>query len=69
MAKILVFIVVLIVIYIFFFKSRKKHTKSKDVKEIENFVECSKCGTFVEVKEAILSSTKYVCKDCVRNPK
>lgn len=68
--KILAFLAVLILIYIVFFKNgRKIRTKNENVKEIENFVECDKCGTFVEVKEAILSNAKYICKDCVKERK
>lgn len=61
--KILALAVVLLLVYIVFFKNRKKD--ASDTKEIENFVECKECGTFVEVKEAVLSSGKYICKDCI----
>lgn len=62
--KILALAVVLLLVYIVFFKNRKKD--ATETKEIENFVECKKCGTFVEVKEAVLSSGKYICKDCIK---
>ena len=65
--KILAFLAVLILIYMAFFKKRKKSNDNS--KEIENFVECDECGTFVEVKEAVLKSGKYVCDECVKGGK
>lgn len=61
--KILTLIIVLLLIYIAFFKNRKKQD---DTKQVQNFVQCEKCDTFVEAKEAVLSSGKYICKDCIK---
>jgi len=35
--------------------------------DVEEMVECSRCGIYVEVDEAILSSGKYYCsKECLK---
>nr|WP_315059358.1 PP0621 family protein [uncultured Campylobacter sp.] len=67
--KILAFLAVLIAIYVLFFKNRIKNGTKKDDGEAENFVECAKCGTFVEAKQSVLSSGKYVCKECMKEKK
>ncbi|MBR8462612.1 hypothetical protein KDD93_08455 [Campylobacter sp. faydin G-24] len=59
MTKILVATIVLFIIYIVFFKAKKQVDE-----RVENFVECGKCGTFVDIKESILRNGKYICKDC-----
>ena len=70
--KILVFLAVLIAIYLIFFKTRVKRgvkgAKNKD-EDAQNFVECAKCGTFVEAKQSVLSGGKYVCKECIKEKK
>ena len=71
--KILAFFAVLIAIYMIFFKTRVKRGvkggAKKEDKEAENFVECAKCGTFVEAKQSVLSGGKYVCKECIKEKK
>ncbi|WP_169763414.1 PP0621 family protein [Campylobacter mucosalis] len=63
--KILTLIIVCAVIYLVFFKMLRK--KNNQNKEIENFIECEKCGTFVPLKDTILSSGKHICRDCIRS--
>ena len=67
--KILAFLAVLIAIYLIFFKTRVKGGAKKEDKDAENFVECAKCGTFVEAKQSVLSGGKYVCKECIKEKK
>ena len=67
--KILVFLAVLIAIYLIFFKTRVKRGVKKEDKEAENFVECKKCGTFIEAKDAVISGGGYVCQDCMQSKK
>ena len=67
--KILAFFAVLIAIYLIFFKTRVKRGAKKEDKEAQNFVECAKCGTFVEAKQSVLSGGKYVCKECIKEKK
>jgi|GEM_PF-136625 len=71
--KILVFLAVLIAIYLIFFKTRVKRGvkggAKKEDKEAENFVECKKCGTFIEAKDAVISGGGYVCPECMQSKK
>ena len=71
--KILAFLAVLIAIYMIFFKTRvKRDVKGGEKKEDENaqnFVECKKCGTFIEAKDAVISGGGYVCRDCIQSKK
>ena len=67
--KILVFLAVLIAIYLIFFKTRVKRGAKKEDKEAENFVECKKCGTFIEAKDAVISGGGYVCRECMQSKK
>ena len=67
--KILVFLAVLIAIYLIFFKTRVKRGAKKEDKEAENFVECKKCGTFIEAKDAVISGGGDICEDCIKDKK
>ena len=67
--KILAFLAVLIAIYLIFFKTRVKGGAKKEDKEAENCVECKKCGTFIEAKDAVISGGGYVCRDCMQSKK
>ncbi|EMG31528.1 PP0621 family protein [Campylobacter showae] len=67
--KILAFLAVLIAIYLIFFKTRVKGGAKKEDKDAENFVECKKCGTFIEAKDAVISGGGYVCEDCIKDKK
>ena len=67
--KILVFLAVLIAIYLIFFKTRVKRGVKKEDKDAENFVECKKCGTFIEAKDAVISGGGYVCPECMQSKK
>ena len=67
--KILAFLAVLIAIYLIFFKTRVKRGVKKEDKDAENFVECKKCGTFIEAKNAVISGGGYVCQDCMQSKK
>lgn len=70
--KILAFLAVLIAIYLIFFKTRVKRgikdAKNKD-EDAQNFVECKKCGTFIEAKDAVISGGGYVCPECMQSKK
>ena len=71
--KILAFLAVLIAIYLIFFKTRVKRGvkggAKKGDKEAQIFVECKKCGTFIEAKNAVISGGGYVCQDCMQSKK
>ncbi|MGG7048754.1 MULTISPECIES: PP0621 family protein [unclassified Campylobacter] len=64
LGKILTLIIVGVIIYVVFFKILRK--KDETNKEIENFVECEKCGTFVATKDAVLSGGKFICRECIK---
>lgn len=40
--------------------------KNKNDKDVENYIECSSCGTFVDIKETCLKNGKYICKECIK---
>ena len=71
--KILAFFAVLIAIYLIFFETRLKRDvkggAKKEDKDAQNFVECKKCGTFIEAKDAVISGGGYVCEDCIKDKK
>lgn len=62
-AKIIIFVLIIGVIYFLIipkFKSKKPSDSG------ESFVECSKCDTFVELKDSTLRNGKYICKECLK---
>ena len=55
-------------VYILFFKKSKINLKDENTKDISanEMVECSGCGVYVDIDEAILSNGKYYCSsDCI----
>jgi len=60
--------------YLFIKKSTPKSVdrtsqKSSDAKseKVDEMVECSRCGVYVEIEEAILSNGKYYCSnECLK---
>ncbi|AII15353.1 hypothetical protein CIG11343_1475 [Campylobacter iguaniorum] len=63
LGKIIIFALIVAIIYFFIVP---KFRKKDDKKDSQNFVECEKCGTFVSLDEAVLSSGKYICKECLK---
>ena len=62
-AKIIIFVLIIGVIYYFIIpKCRSKKPSDSG----ESFVECSKCDTFVELKDSTLRNGKYICKECLK---
>jgi len=43
--------------------------KSREQKKLDEdtLVECSKCGTYVTMKECIVIHGKYYCDECAKN--
>lgn len=66
LGKLLMLILVVAFIYLFIIPSFRKSSKNDDKKEVQNFIECDKCGTYIDIKEATLSGGKYICNDCLR---
>ncbi|WP_200762644.1 PP0621 family protein [Nitrosophilus alvini] len=68
--KILLLLVVLAAVYFIFFKKKTPQTqnmskeKKRNVDE-EIMIECSKCGTYVSSKEAVIKDGRFFCsKEC-----
>jgi uncharacterized protein len=67
--KLIIFAIIGIAVYKFFGaklpsvpKSKKRGKKGP---EDETLVECSKCGTYVTLKESMMVNGKYYCDECV----
>ncbi|QKF64261.1 hypothetical protein [Campylobacter corcagiensis] len=67
MGKIIAIIVIVALVY---FLILPKFTRSKkDIKEqkgITDLVECTKCGTMVDIKDATISTSGYICSECIK---
>jgi uncharacterized protein len=67
MVKWLLVIGVVWAVYYFFIKQKPQTTTQNKTQnknsDVEDMVECAKCGVYVEIKEAILSNGKYYCSD------
>jgi len=73
--KVLLIGAVIYIVYIMFFKQKNinnstgKREKKENVQANE-MVECTQCGIYVEISEAILSNGKYYCsKECLTEVK
>ncbi|WP_033916169.1 PP0621 family protein [Campylobacter sputorum] len=71
LVKILALLAILFIVYILFFKIQRKNVENNTKKRkknasVENFVECEKCSTFVELKDTVLKDGKYICKECIK---
>ena len=71
MIKWLVVIGVIWFVYQFFIKQKKSPSKQKpkqtDALEAHDMVECSRCGVYVELQDAILSNGRYYCgNECLK---
>ena len=48
-------------------KSPKKDDRDRNTEDVEEMIECSRCGVYVEIEEAILSNGRYYCsKECLK---
>ncbi|MCW8955100.1 MAG: PP0621 family protein [Sulfurimonas sp.] len=63
----IVVIGLIVVVYFLFIKKKPAVTKSdkqnKDEVQSNDMVECSTCGVYCELDDAILSNNKYYCSD------
>ena len=62
MLKIIVFIAVLAILFMWIKTSRKSSSTDK-TKDNNEMINCAKCDTYIEMKDAIMSNGKYVCPD------
>lgn len=67
MLKLLLLIGVLVGAYYLFFKKQKSLTPpSPDNTQEEAMIPCAECGTYVQVKEALMRDGKYYCsRECM----
>jgi uncharacterized protein len=65
MGKLIFLILIGAGIYFFFIKN--KENGKTDTEEENEFIACSKCGTFVLKKEMKEKDGKLLCKDCYEN--
>lgn len=66
--KLIILAVVLLLVYKFLGGSLPKFGRSTEQKKLDEdtLVECESCGTFVTVKESLISHGKYYCsKECL----
>jgi len=67
--KLIIFAIIGIAVYKFFGGKlpsvpKPKKRGKKDLED-ETLVECSKCGTYVTLKESMMVNGKYYCDECV----
>ena len=62
-AKVIIFALIIAIIYFFIVPKFRSKKPSSDE---QSFAECSKCDTFVELKDSILKNGKYICKECLK---
>jgi len=69
--KLLIFAILAVLIYRFFGGTLpsmlKRKTKEEKKLDEDTLVECSKCGTYVTIKESILIDGKYYCDECAHS--
>lgn len=66
MLKLLLFIAAISAIYFFFFKKKALKPPSNDNSQEEAMIPCAQCGTYVQVKEALMRDGKYYCsRECL----
>lgn len=66
MGKLITLVIIVAVIYFFILpKFRKKDSQN----DVQNFVQCEICGTFVSLDETTIQNNKYICKECLKEQK
>ena len=74
--KVLLVAVVIYIVYTMFLKPKKEPSSATEQQKnnaevkADEMVECSECGLYVEISEAILSNGKYYCsQECIAEAK
>lgn len=66
MIKLLVLAGVIAAVYFIFFKKKSLTPPSSDMSKDEAMIPCAECGTYVQVKEALMRDGKYYCsRECL----
>lgn len=64
--KILLLAGIVAVVYYAFFNKKSLSTPKNDDSLDEAMIPCSRCGTYVQAKEALMREGKYYCsRECV----
>ena len=61
MLKLLLLAGILAAVYFLFFKKKSLTPPSSDHSQEEAMIPCAACGTYVQVKEALMRDGKYYC--------
>jgi uncharacterized protein len=71
MLKLLLLIGVIVGIYYVFFAKKKSLTAPKNDNSMEEaMIPCATCSTYIQAKEALMSSGKYYCcSECMKKIK
>jgi uncharacterized protein len=71
MLKLLLLVGLITAVYYVFFSKKKTLTAPKNDNSLEEaMIPCSTCGTYVQAKEAFMSSGKYYCShECMNQNK
>ncbi|MDD5716611.1 MAG: PP0621 family protein [Sulfuricurvum sp.] len=65
--KFLLLIGFLAAVYFLFFKKKTLIPPSSDNSQEEAMIPCAQCGTYVQVKEALMRDGKYYCShECMK---
>lgn len=69
MLKFLLFISIIVAVYyVFFAKKKSLKAPENDISLDEAMIPCATCGTYVQAKEALMSSGHYYCSsECMKN--
>lgn len=64
--KLIIFAIVGLLLYKFLGGKLPRLGRTNHEKKLDNdtLVECSKCGTYVTMKESIIRNGKYYCEEC-----
>jgi len=66
MLKLLLLIGVLTAVYFLFFKKKSISSSPKKDSQEDAMIPCAECGTYVQLKEALMKDGKYFCsKECM----
>jgi len=66
MLKLLLLIGVLTAVYFLFFKKKSVGPSPRQDSQEDAMIPCAECGTYVQLKEALMKDGKYFCsKECM----
>ena len=64
--KLLLVVGVIATVYFMFIKKKPSKNANHSNKDANDMIQCENCGVYSELKDSILSNTKYYCsKECL----